>query len=282
MDETGRGFPPGDLRVSDADRDRALAELSEAFQVGRLTAGEFDQRSGQALRSRTGSELTGLLADLPPLALPQRAQMLGSGRPAPAVRRVVVGSTVAATVLAFSALAQAVRPGLTLAQREQLQAIARQPWSVDPASPEPGLRLARHGNTGGHRHPARRAGHLPAEGPASAAAPEQPGPRRPTGPSRSPAAPDRFNECGPLHNRLCRTSAFIETGQRSSTRSRSSDRRTNAAETSPRRGPRAASREVARATALTALRRPRGARREAEAEAPRRAGPRPRRRVRLA
>ena len=30
-------FPAGDLRVSDADRDRAVSELSEHFQVGRLT-----------------------------------------------------------------------------------------------------------------------------------------------------------------------------------------------------------------------------------------------------
>jgi hypothetical protein len=65
MDGVGRGFPPGDLRVSDADRDRALAELSEAFRVGRITADEFDQRSGQAQRARTGKELTALLADLP-------------------------------------------------------------------------------------------------------------------------------------------------------------------------------------------------------------------------
>ena len=71
MDEAGRGFPPGDLRVSDADRDRALSELSEAFRVGRITADEFDQRSGQALRARTGKELTALLADLP-LAGPPR------------------------------------------------------------------------------------------------------------------------------------------------------------------------------------------------------------------
>lgn len=65
MDEGSRGFPPGDLRVSDADRERALSELSEAFRVGRITADEFDQRSGQALRLRTGKELTALLADLP-------------------------------------------------------------------------------------------------------------------------------------------------------------------------------------------------------------------------
>ena len=48
MDGADRGFPQGDLRVSDADRDRAQCELSEAFRVGRITADEFDQRSGQA------------------------------------------------------------------------------------------------------------------------------------------------------------------------------------------------------------------------------------------
>ncbi len=65
MDTDARGFPPGDLRVSYADRDRALSELSEAFQTGRITADEFDQRSGQVLGARTGKELTAPLADLP-------------------------------------------------------------------------------------------------------------------------------------------------------------------------------------------------------------------------
>jgi hypothetical protein len=66
-------FPPGDMRVSDADRDRAVSELSEHFQAGRLTSEEFDERSGQALRARTGSDLEVLFADLPrpqPPAMP--------------------------------------------------------------------------------------------------------------------------------------------------------------------------------------------------------------------
>ena len=48
MPTATRNFPSGDLRVSDADRDRAVSELSEAFQAGRITADEFGQRSGQA------------------------------------------------------------------------------------------------------------------------------------------------------------------------------------------------------------------------------------------
>jgi hypothetical protein len=56
---------PGDLRVSDAERDAVVAELSEHFQAGRLNAEEFDQRAGQALAARTRSDLTGLMTDLP-------------------------------------------------------------------------------------------------------------------------------------------------------------------------------------------------------------------------
>jgi hypothetical protein len=65
MDTEARGFPRGDIRVSDAERDQALAELSEHFQTGRLTQDEFDQRSGQALQARTGNDLAALFGDLP-------------------------------------------------------------------------------------------------------------------------------------------------------------------------------------------------------------------------
>jgi hypothetical protein len=65
MDIDARGFPLGDLRVSDAERDRAVSELSEAYQAGRITAEEFDWRSTQALSARTGRELTATVADLP-------------------------------------------------------------------------------------------------------------------------------------------------------------------------------------------------------------------------
>jgi hypothetical protein len=70
MDMDSRSFPRGGIRVSDADRDRAVTELSEHFQAGRLTQDEFEDRSGQALRARTGEDLRGLFTDLPqrPLA----------------------------------------------------------------------------------------------------------------------------------------------------------------------------------------------------------------------
>jgi uncharacterized protein DUF1707 len=66
MDTGTRGFPRGDIRVSDAERDQAIAELSDHFQAGRLTQDEFDDRSGRALQARTGTDLGGLFTDLPP------------------------------------------------------------------------------------------------------------------------------------------------------------------------------------------------------------------------
>jgi hypothetical protein len=70
MNADARNFPQGYVRVSDAERDRALSELSKAYQAGRITADEFDQRSEQALGARTGQELIALLADLPIERLP--------------------------------------------------------------------------------------------------------------------------------------------------------------------------------------------------------------------
>src|ERR1700722_16614957 len=70
-----RGFPAGQMRASDADRDLAIGELSEHFQTGRLTQEEFDDRSARALRAATGQELSGLFADLP------GAGQVGAGAP---------------------------------------------------------------------------------------------------------------------------------------------------------------------------------------------------------
>jgi hypothetical protein len=74
---------PGSLRVSDADRDRAISQLTSHFEAGRLTPEEFDDRSGRALRARTQGELTALLADLPPVGAPLMDPAAG----APGVRR---------------------------------------------------------------------------------------------------------------------------------------------------------------------------------------------------
>jgi len=112
MDGVDRGFPPGDLRVSDADRDRALSELSEALRVGRITADEFDQRSGQALCARTGKELSALLADLPPGGPPAtRTTALEPPNHTIAVRAVMGASALAATLLFAKTVTMALSPG---------------------------------------------------------------------------------------------------------------------------------------------------------------------------
>jgi uncharacterized membrane protein len=106
MSTETRGFPTGEMRASDADRDLAIAELSEHFQTGRLTQDEFDDRSARALRARTGQELTELFADLPgqgpswtgPSSWPSRGPL---GR-SPACRRplsfVIIGVVAAIAV----------------------------------------------------------------------------------------------------------------------------------------------------------------------------------------
>jgi len=51
-------------RASDADRERALAEVGSGFVAGRLSYETFTQRRVQALQARTTAELRGLVADL--------------------------------------------------------------------------------------------------------------------------------------------------------------------------------------------------------------------------
>jgi hypothetical protein len=138
VDAAGRDYyPRGDLRVSDAERDLALSELSAALQAGRITADEFDQRSGQALSARTGKELTALLADLPverapamrPTALEQAHRVLAT--------RVAIGASAAAAfVFAFASAAAALSHGPTLQQQELMREVmARQGLQVPPGFP---------------------------------------------------------------------------------------------------------------------------------------------------
>jgi len=56
------------MRVADADRERALAQLREHAASGRLRLDELDDRSGRVLAARTRAELDAALADLPDLS----------------------------------------------------------------------------------------------------------------------------------------------------------------------------------------------------------------------
>jgi DUF1707 SHOCT-like domain len=117
MDNQTGSYPRADIRLSDAERDQAVAELGEHFQAGRLTQEEFDDRSGRALQARTGRDLTGLFTDLPrpaaaepwtgdPWARPGYGPVPPPGRrgagPLPAVRfvlGVVIVAIIAGNVL---------------------------------------------------------------------------------------------------------------------------------------------------------------------------------------
>jgi hypothetical protein len=140
MDRVARDYyPPGDLRVSDADRDRALSELSVAFQAGRVTADEFDQRSGQVLSAVTGRELIAPLADLP---ADQPPAARGAAREPARLSNatgITVGASVAAVCFAFVAATAALSTGPTLHQREIVrQMLARQGLKV-PLPPAVGF-----------------------------------------------------------------------------------------------------------------------------------------------
>ncbi|WP_306371529.1 DUF1707 domain-containing protein [Nocardiopsis sp. CC223A] len=60
------GPDPAPYRLSDVERDEALESLRTAFQEGRLTVDEHEERSGAALRAVTGRDLVPLFEDLPP------------------------------------------------------------------------------------------------------------------------------------------------------------------------------------------------------------------------
>jgi hypothetical protein len=137
MNRAGWNYPSGDLRVSDADRDRAVHELGEAFKAGRLTPDEFGERSGEALSARTGSELTALLADLPlDDVLRARASAEERAHRARATRVAIGACSAAAFVFALSSVAAAFRPGISPQQRQILrQIMAQQGQHVPPWFP---------------------------------------------------------------------------------------------------------------------------------------------------
>lgn len=119
---TSSPYPLGDMRVSDADRDRAVSELTSAYQAGRLRHEEFDERSTRALHAATGKELTDLLSDLPADRASADQQERGAVRVL--ATRIVMGASGAAAVsLGFLALANGLSTPArahvpTAAQRE--------------------------------------------------------------------------------------------------------------------------------------------------------------------
>lgn len=56
---------PGQIRVSDAEREAVVERLREASVEGRLTLAELTERTEAAYLARTRAELDQLTADLP-------------------------------------------------------------------------------------------------------------------------------------------------------------------------------------------------------------------------
>jgi hypothetical protein len=102
MNAMTRDIRPAAMRASDADRDAVLSDLSEHFQAGRLTAGELDERTGQALAARTWGELGELLADLPATGVPVGTS--SGGRLRPSSRRGALPSTAALIGIGIAAV----------------------------------------------------------------------------------------------------------------------------------------------------------------------------------
>ncbi len=140
-----KSYPVGHLRASDADRDRAVSALSEAFQDGRITREEFEDRSAQALSARTGHELTDLVGDLPSGNAPATTAIVPEPLRVIATWSAMAGSAAAAVSLGAVALSNllSTTPALTLAQREAKrefaqQVLAHQGISVTVPLPPPG------------------------------------------------------------------------------------------------------------------------------------------------
>ena len=141
MDRAGWTYPGGELRVSDADRDRACFELSEAFRAGRLTSDEFGQRSGRALSARTGSELTTLLADLPlDDVIAAHAAAADRDRRVQGTRIAIGLSAAGAVFFACGSVAGALSHGPTLQQRRMFEQMAvRHGFPAHSWFPSPGF-----------------------------------------------------------------------------------------------------------------------------------------------
>lgn len=141
MDRGGWSYPRGDLRVSDTDRDQALSELSEAFQAGRITSEEYDERSGHALRSRTGKELTALLADLPVQNPPARRLTPEEREHRALATKIAIGASgAAAFAFGLASVSAALASGPSMQQQEfARQMMARQGMPVPPIMPSPGF-----------------------------------------------------------------------------------------------------------------------------------------------
>src|SRR5690242_19431281 len=79
-----------DLRIGDAERDVAMAQLREHFVAGRLTFDELSERIDFALTAKTQRQIDRVMADLPRPPRPSRASGAEPAVPAPDAGRFLV------------------------------------------------------------------------------------------------------------------------------------------------------------------------------------------------
>jgi hypothetical protein len=115
--------PPGVL-AADADRARAIDVLRAGFAEGRLTKGEYDDRTARVYAARTYGELGSLIADLPTGPLGGPAPYLGAVYPPrPSVNSTAVTALVCG-IGGFFTLGLTAIPAIVLghAARRQMRA----------------------------------------------------------------------------------------------------------------------------------------------------------------
>jgi hypothetical protein len=111
----------GKLRISNADRDKAIAQLQAALDEGRIDLSEFDERAKTAYEAKTNAELDLIFDDLPggrpkvgevvpaePAAAPDAPRSGGLGkrlRRLPALRGLVTVGVITTGVWAASSVA---------------------------------------------------------------------------------------------------------------------------------------------------------------------------------
>jgi hypothetical protein len=79
---------PGEMRISDADREAAAKRLHDALGEGRITLVELEERLGAVYAARTANELGPPLADLPGGPPPATTAGVAASRPVDPAERV--------------------------------------------------------------------------------------------------------------------------------------------------------------------------------------------------
>jgi uncharacterized membrane protein len=113
----------GNIRASDADRDRVAEILGAAYADGRLSKDEYDDRLAAGFSARTYADLDRLVADLPraaPVVRPSPGPVMQGKTNSLAVASIACGlgqflvgplATIPAIVLGHMALHQVRRTG---------------------------------------------------------------------------------------------------------------------------------------------------------------------------